>query len=136
MNISGECQIYTQKVCIIDFIILNIQYFFFAFNILHNILYCLSILLFFFLFCPDSLLTNLRSLFDPHLLSPCEGGFNSPMVAWQRHTERLRPGGGVSSQDSRSNSKDDKTTPFITTPHSHPAFIPQKVGKGYTNVSG
>ncbi|CAH2055666.1 unnamed protein product, partial [Iphiclides podalirius] len=35
-------------------------------------------------------------------------------------------GGGASAQAS----KDDKTSPFISTVHSHPGFQPQKIGKG------
>lgn len=31
--------------------------------------------------------------------------------------------------------KDDKTSPFVSTVHSHPGFQPQKIGKGAGVVS-
>lgn len=31
--------------------------------------------------------------------------------------------------------KDDKTSPFLNTAHSHPGFQPQKIGKGPSGVS-
>lgn len=40
-------------------------------------------------------------------------------------------GGGQASQAG----KDDKTSPFVSTLHSHPGFQPQKIGKGAGAVS-
>ncbi|XP_077293591.1 brahma associated protein 111kD isoform X3 [Arctopsyche grandis] len=71
---------------------------------------------------------------SPMAYNILKGVPNGPMIAWPRHTERLRASGGPV-QDSRSSTKDDKTTPFVTTPHSHPGFVPQKVGKGSANAA-
>lgn len=40
-----------------------------------------------------------------------------------------------SAAQSAQSGKDDKTSPFLSTVHSHPGFQPQKIGKGGTPVS-
>lgn len=45
---------------------------------------------------------------------------------------RATTGGAAQSAQS---GKDDKTSPFLSTVHSHPGFQPQKIGKGGTPVS-
>ncbi|CAH0746688.1 unnamed protein product [Diatraea saccharalis] len=49
---------------------------------------------------------------------------NNPQSA--RRTATGGSGGGQSAQSG----KDDKTSPFVSTLHSHPGFQPQKIGKG------
>ncbi|KAL4713429.1 hypothetical protein ACJJTC_010414 [Scirpophaga incertulas] len=49
-----------------------------------------------------------------------------------RRTTTGGSGGGQASQSG----KDDKTSPFVSTLHSHPGFQPQKIGKGSGSSSG
>ncbi|GBP59178.1 hypothetical protein EVAR_53332_1 [Eumeta japonica] len=42
----------------------------------------------------------------------------------------------TTSQPTSQPSKDDKTSPFVTTVHSHPGFQPQKIGKGVGGGAG
>lgn len=48
--------------------------------------------------------------------------------------ERARATGGAVAA-AQAPAKDDKTSPFVTTLHSHPGFQPQKIGKGLAGVS-
>ncbi|CAH2258048.1 jg26744 [Pararge aegeria aegeria] len=53
--------------------------------------------------------------------------------AWQQHrfgAESARRTAGAATQAS----KDDKTSPFVSSIHSHPGFQPQKIGKGAGGV--
>lgn len=60
------------------------------------------------------------------------GGFGGwpppqqPRFAAENARRATSGGGGATTQAS----KDDKTSPFISTVHSHPGFQPQKIGKG------
>lgn len=47
---------------------------------------------------------------------------------------RRATGGSGAGQASQAG-KDDKTSPFVSTLHSHPGFQPQKIGKGAGAVS-
>ncbi|CAH2087825.1 unnamed protein product [Euphydryas editha] len=61
---------------------------------------------------------------------PYPGGYG-----WQHQArfgaESTRRAGGTQAQ-----SKDDKTSPFVSTVHSHPGFQPQKIGKGAGSGAG
>lgn len=61
---------------------------------------------------------------------PYGGGYG-----WQHQArfgaESARRTGGAQAQ-----SKDDKTSPFVSTVHSHPGFQPQKIGKGAGSGAG
>lgn len=64
------------------------------------------------------------------------GGYGWPQSPQQRFgaegARRTASAGGAQSGQS---GKDDKTSPFVSTVHSHPGFQPQKIGKGAGVVS-
>ncbi|CAG9571891.1 unnamed protein product [Danaus chrysippus] len=79
----------------------------------------------------------------PHVYHPSYqggGGLPPPSVhggyGWQHSprfaAESARRAAGAASQPG----KDDKTSPFVSTIHSHPGFQPQKIGKGTGGGAG
>lgn len=67
-----------------------------------------------------------------------QGGPSGGFGPWQQQprfgaesARRAAGGGGAGAQAG----KDDKTSPFVSTLHSHPGFQPQKIGKGAGAVS-
>lgn len=54
------------------------------------------------------------------------GYWSSPAARFAAEGARARPPPGQAVPPS----KDDKTSPFLSTVHSHPGFQPQKIGKG------
>lgn len=55
-----------------------------------------------------------------------------PLARFAAERARATGGGAATAQ---APSKDDKTSPFVSSLHSHPAFQPQKIGKGPGGVS-
>ncbi|XP_050682807.1 SWI/SNF-related matrix-associated actin-dependent regulator of chromatin subfamily E member 1 isoform X3 [Leptidea sinapis] len=65
-------------------------------------------------------------------------GMGHPGYGWQPQrfgAESSRRGNSGAGQASQAN-KDDKTSPFVSTVHSHPGFQPQKIGKGAGGLAG
>ncbi|CAF4762697.1 unnamed protein product [Pieris macdunnoughi] len=66
------------------------------------------------------------------------GPMGHPGYGWQPQrfgAESARRATSGSSQAAQSG-KDDKTSPFVSTVHSHPGFQPQKIGKGLGGSAG
>ncbi|CAB3252571.1 unnamed protein product [Arctia plantaginis] len=60
------------------------------------------------------------------------GGYGWPQSPQQRFGAEgaRRTASGAGGAQSGQTAKDDKTSPFVSTVHSHPGFQPQKIGKG------
>lgn len=66
-----------------------------------------------------------------------QGGYGGwPTPQQQRFgAEAARRAAGAVQGATATAAKDDKTSPFVSTVHSHPGFQPQKIGKGAGAVS-